>query len=35
MKVSTGGGEGADQDMLDKCVDELNKLRAEFELHRD
>ena len=34
MKVSGGGG-GADQDMVDKCVDEINTLRAEFEQHRD
>lgn len=28
-------GGGADQGTLDKCVAELQRLRAEFEAHRD
>lgn len=32
--MRTGGG-GADQEVLDKALDELAKLRAEFEAHRD
>lgn len=29
------GSGGADQGMLDKVIEELNTLRAEFEAHRD
>ena len=29
------GGGGADQGLVDKCIEELNTLRAEFEAHRD
>ena len=34
LKASPGAG-GADQDLVDKCIDEIKKLRAEFEAHRD
>ena len=34
MKGGLGGG-GADQGMVDRLIDELNKLRKEFEDHRD
>ena len=34
LKSLRSGG-GADQGLLDKCIDELNTLRAEFEAHRD
>lgn len=35
MKNMNAGGGGADADMLARTIDELNKLRAEFEAHRD
>jgi len=35
MRGLRAGGGGADQGLLDKCIDELNSLRAEFEAHRD
>lgn len=34
LKNQRSGG-GADQGLVDKCVEELNSLRAEFEAHRD
>ena len=34
LNVGSGGG-GADQELVDRLYDELNKLRAEFEAHRD
>lgn len=33
--MGRGNGGGADQGMLDKVIEELNTLRAEFEAHRD
>jgi hypothetical protein len=40
LKNSKGGagggpGTGTDQAVVDKCIEELNNLRAEFEAHRD
>ena len=34
VKGNLGGG-GADQGMVDRLIDELGKLRKEFEEHRD
>lgn len=34
-KVKGGMGGGADQGMVDRLIDELQKLRQEFEEHRD
>ena len=34
LKTQRSGG-GADNGLVDKCIDELNTLRAEFEAHRD
>lgn len=35
MKSGTGTGSGADQGQVEAIIDELRKLRAEFEAHRD
>lgn len=35
MKSGGGSGTGADQGQVDAIIDELKKLRAEFEAHRD
>jgi SMC interacting uncharacterized protein involved in chromosome segregation len=35
LKGQRNGGGGADTGLVDKCVEELNTLRAEFEAHRD
>ena len=35
MKSGGGFGAGADQGQVDAIIDELKKLRAEFEAHRD
>lgn len=36
MKTGAGGASGgADQAQIDAIIDELKKLRAEFEAHRD
>jgi uncharacterized coiled-coil DUF342 family protein len=35
IKGGMRSGGGPDQGLVDKCIDELNTLRAEFEAHRD
>lgn len=35
LNIQGGGGGGADQESIDRLLDELNKLREEFEAHRD